>query len=455
MNRWIICVLISSMSGSLIFGFWLLMKRLFGKRSVGLLYHTLRTVTVLFALFVIGGFCWSIYLQLYPSASLWVAETTYIRLFLCLTNVVWMIGALYQLSGYVWENVRHNKIVRTMVQNEDGSYEILQDTCRDLGIKKIPRLVHSVDAMTPELYGTLKPVIVLPDELLSETEMQHIFAHELFHLKHRDRMFREFAVLVHCIHWFNPLLVKLFDELVRMDELHCDSCVCGTDFVDRQMYAAILYQFCERAVKHRNLLYVTFAEEGGNMLERMQFIQSYKKILKNNGWVTALLTAVFVLCGATIGLASTSGTVDLYSAAVEYTAKSVEEQMVTADGLVEYRIYVGLEYVENMMATSDQVIPNAMPTATISTYLSDYWGSGEFSASVGQEIAVSVSLDPANVNIKVGIVEPDGWLRYVYNSGDINHTFKLDKTGNYAVFMRNETNQTVFVYGYYMTRTAY
>lgn len=126
---------------------------------------------------------------------------------------------------------------------------------------------------------------------------------------------------------------------------------------------------------------------------------------------------------------------------------------MTEDGLIEYRIYVGLEYVANMMAASGQVMPNATPTATISTYLDDYWGSGQFSASAGQEIAVSVSMDPTNVNIKVGIVEPDGWLRYVYHCGDINHTFKLDKTGNYVVFMRNETNQTVFVYGYYMTRT--
>lgn len=455
MSKWIVCVLISSMSGSLIFGLWLLLKKLAGKRSVGLLYHTLRAVTVMFALLVLGGFVWSTYLQLYPSSTFWPIETTYIRLFLYLASAFWMSGALYQLFGYVWENVCHNKTVRNMPQNEDGSYEILLDTCRELGIKKVPRLVHSVEAMTPELYGTFRPVIVLPDELLSETEMKHIFVHELFHLKHRDRMFRELAVLVHCIHWFNPLLVKLFDELVMMDEFYCDYCVCGTDFVDRKVYAAILYQFCERAVRHRNLLYVTFAEEGGNMLERMQLIKNYKKLLKNNGWVTALLTVIFVLCGSTIGLAAANGTVDLYSAAVEYTADMVMEEVVTEDGLIEYRVYVGPEYVANMMATSDQVTPNALPTANISTYLRDYWSSGQFYASAGQEIAVNVNMDPANVNIKVGIAEPDGWLRYLYNCGSINHAFQLDKTGSYIVFMRNETDQTVFVTGSYMTRTAY
>ena len=455
MSKWIVCVLISSMSGSLIFGLWLFLKKLAGMRSVGLLYHTLRAVTVMFALFVVGGFVWSIYLQLYPSSTFWPIETTYIRLFLYLAGAFWMIGALYRLFGYVWENVCHNKIVRNMEQDEDGSYEILRDTCRELKIKKVPRLVHSRDVMTPELYGTLRPVIVLPEELLSETEMKHVIVHELYHLKHRDRMFRELAVLVHCIHWFNPLLIKLFDELVMMDEFYCDHCVCDTAFVDRQIYAGILYQFCESAVRHRNLLYVTFAEGGGNMLERMQCIKNYKKSPKNNCWITALLTAIFVLCGSTIGLAATNGAVDIYSAAVECTADMVMEEVVTEDGLIEYRVYVGPEYVANMIAASEQVTPNALSTANISTYLRDYWSSGQFYASAGQEISVSVSMDPANVNIKVGIAEPDGWLRYLYNCGDINHVFQLDKTGNYVVFMRNETDQTVFVSGHYMTRTAY
>lgn len=87
-------------------------------------------------------------------------------------------------------------------------------------------------------------------------------------------------------------------------------------------------------------------------------------------------------------------------------------------------------------------------------YLEGNWNSGVFTASAGQAIVVQVALVPNNVNIKVGIVEPDGWERYLYNSGVISHVFKLTKTGNYKVFMINQTDQTVVtVVGNYCTVT--
>lgn len=58
-----------------------------------------------------------------------------------------------------------------------------------------------------------------------------------------------------------------------------------------------------------------------------------------------------------------------------------------------------------------------------------------------------------NVNTKIGIVEPDAWKRYLYDCCEITHTFQLTKTGNYAVFMINETGQTVNVLGSYRTLT--
>lgn len=67
--------------------------------------------------------------------------------------------------------------------------------------------------------------------------------------------------------------------------------------------------------------------------------------------------------------------------------------------------------------------------------MEDYWNSGELSASAGQNIVLAVTMDTSDVKIKIGIVEPDEWLRYLYNCGAISHTFELTKTGSYAIFM--------------------
>ena len=83
MSKWIICILISSLTGSLIYGLWRLLYRVFGKnRNVMVLYHTLRTVTVMFAVLVLGGIAWATYMQLYPTNTLWDLEPPYLRFFL-------------------------------------------------------------------------------------------------------------------------------------------------------------------------------------------------------------------------------------------------------------------------------------------------------------------------------------------------------------------------------------
>ena len=216
----------------------------------------------------------------------------------------------------------------------------------------------------------------------------------------------------------------------------------------------MLYMFCERAVKqNRNILNVTFAEKGENMLERMSFIESHKKYGKNKKWFTLILACLFVVCSATVALGATDGMVTLYNEAVNSDFVGVEEN-VQDNELVEYREYVGPEFYAKLTAgATSEITPNAKPTAVISADLEDYWNSGEFSASAGQNIILQVSMDPADVKIKIGIVEPDGWLRYLYNCGAISHTFELTKTGSYAIFMINETDQTVNVLGSYRTLT--
>ena len=454
MSKWIICILISSMAGSLVYGMWLLLYRVFRKSShMTVLYHTLRTVTVMFAVLVLGGIAWATYMQLYPTNTLWALEPPYLRLFLCLLSATWMIGATYQLIHYVNEYILLARRVKGLKTNHEFEYGILQKTCREMKIRKVPTLLTGSDVASPELFGLFKPVIILPEEFLSDSELEHIYLHELFHLKYRDRLVRELAVLVHCIHWFNPLLTRLLDDLEKIDELHCDACVCDEDIVDKRVYATVLYMFGERAVKHsRHVLNVTFAEKGENILERLKFIEIHRKGANNKKWLTLLLASLFVVCSTTVALGATDGMVFLYDEAVQANLVGIEENM-QADELIEHREYVGTDYFLEMAAIPGETSPNALPTGVIGVDLVNNWNSGTFTASAGQEIVLLVSLVPNNVNIKIGIVEPDGWSRYLYNCGVISHTFKLTKTGNYAIFMINETNQTVDVYGTYRTVT--
>ena len=72
-----------------------------------------------------------------------------------------------------------------------------------------------------------------------------------------------------------------------------------------------------------------------------------------------------------------------------------------------------------------------------------------FSASKGGSIVVAVSVRPADKEVKVGIIMPDGSRRYVQVAGGIYYEFELDVSGEYQVFVENTSGVTVQVDGYY------
>lgn len=76
--------------------------------------------------------------------------------------------------------------------------------------------------------------------------------------------------------------------------------------------------------------------------------------------------------------------------------------------------------------------------------------SSLFYASTGQHIRVTANISPQNQNVNVGIIEPDGTLRYVLISNYVDHTFSLDQTGMYRFFVRNRGTESISVAGQYL-----
>jgi hypothetical protein len=73
-----------------------------------------------------------------------------------------------------------------------------------------------------------------------------------------------------------------------------------------------------------------------------------------------------------------------------------------------------------------------------------------FSASSGQTIGVTVLATSKSATFRAGIIEPDGTRRYVNSSnGGMYHTFELDQTGKYSVYVQNMGSSQISVSGTY------
>ena len=164
--------------------------------------------------------------------------------------------------------------------------------------------------------------------------------------------------------------------------------------------------------------------------------------------MAAVWTAACLFMGSTTVYAAGAGVIEGYEALYKATVVEVEEQTIE-DQYIEYRE----EPDDSWVAEEGEVMENGR-----SSVVSFEWTVGanaskktpSFEMPSGGLINVDVSVEPANLNVRVGIVEPDKGRRYITGSGRIAHTFSLDQSGSYRVFVENTNNQKVYVDGSYI-----
>lgn len=450
MSKWIICVLVSSITGTILYGGWYLFCSCVDKRKyLASIYGTLHVVTIFFAVLAFAGIAVSVYLTTIPLYSFWAYTNAKVEYPAMVLGGIWAAGAIYRLGKYVHWHILHKKMVRTLEPVNSEIHRIGAQVGIALGIKRPVELLSGPVLFTAELAGWKKPVVLLPAYEYTEDQVKNIVTHELMHYRNRDRVVRELAILLHCVHWFNPIVKHLHRSLERWDELYCDRCVCEQKYIGNKEYAGTLMYMSEKMVEKREaFMAIAFSERGTNMIERMGEVLAYRRGGTGRRIATVGLVMLFILCSAGTSLAAGIGTYKAYDNLIVNVMEGAEEEIQEPMELQEYEEYLGEIAVSEIADVELLAEPSGYIGGTI---VNESWISGGFQASSGQSIAVSVHANPVDVNLKVGIIEPDGWMRYVYKCGYISHTFALDQTGIYYVFITNESDNNVDIVGSYST----
>lgn len=111
-----------------------------------------------------------------------------------------------------------------------------------LGLKRSVRLVVSRDEDVPLTFGWLRPVVVVPEVMLSRAtadQAELLLLHELVHLRRRDYPVMLVQHLVQCSFFYNPAVWGLSKLINQHRELACDRDVLSLG-VDPRSYAAAL-----------------------------------------------------------------------------------------------------------------------------------------------------------------------------------------------------------------------
>lgn len=250
-----------------------------------------------------------------------------------LFGMIWLTGiacfGAYNLILYV-------SVRKTLQQNRtDNVYpltkKIYSQSCSNLEIKKRPALYINHKISTPILSGIIMPCLYLPDVYYDRQELDLIFAHELYHYKYKDLLYKALLMIVKTIYWFNPALYIMFREADRDLEYLCDSRVIKYtgSAESRSAYGKLLLKTAsEGCVPHS----ITAGLNDGvlKFKERITYMLSSRK-LKKGIPVALLLSVILVSSSVIIGCSVASDETDSTNISTSEISTSEVSVSETAD----------------------------------------------------------------------------------------------------------------------------
>lgn len=124
----------------------------------------------------------------------------------------------------------------------------------------VPKLlVVNKEYPSPFVLGFFNPLLVVPQNLLehlSNDEMEALIAHEAAHMARWDNLYVWQAVLFRDIMFFNPVVILIYNYLLKEKEKNCDDLaisVTGRPAIFAEMLLKV-YRLMQENLKSKNIL---------------------------------------------------------------------------------------------------------------------------------------------------------------------------------------------------------
>ena len=321
--------------------------------------------------------------------------------------ILYFIGFLLFLIYYVILYIRfQHKLKNYITSISKIEYlDCLTSVCYEMNINKHIKLKESKIVKSPVFTGIIKPTVILPARDFNIDELKLIFKHELTHYKRKDIIYKILALIVHIIHWFNPITYIVLCTVNEACEYSCDETV--TKYMDkdeRKKYGYMLLNQVEISSKKSNFV-VMFSKNGKEILKRrMQIIMdnSKHKYLK----ITALFICCLILCSSffhfkDIKTINNKNTKTTYEENTQHIETVLEENNneISAEN-EEEAINISKEYIERFFNENTD------------------------------NLSIDVSYN------KDSSIQPDGWFVRLYT--DTN-----EKTNDYAAWVMPDYNTII------------
>ena len=362
---------------------------------------------------------------------------------------LWLIGAialmLLNVVRYVRLNIKIRKTGEVISCPETRAY-----TDRKINVRVWENVA------SPFMTGIFRPTLILPKTELSGEQLDNILRHEMTHFKRHDILYKWFAELVKCIHWFNPISWYVSKQIASECEISCDMAVTKNMTGSEKMsYINTILSLLPTG-KSKQLPLTTQMASSKKFLKRRFVMIKNKKTTSRFMSVLSAVIAVIMLSTTVFASGVLSDlTTDDYTIEITNNAEKIE--LKNKPFIENGEVYVPLrELFEKMgiMSNPENYInwDNGKITVSINEPSRSVNGYSEYTyqIEIGQEIRKILS-NPEPINFDVLIVPPvlkdsityvqlgsvSGVLNEIYGT----HLYKLE----YNIFDKNRNDITFSV----------
>ncbi|MDI9242329.1 M56 family metallopeptidase [Fusibacillus kribbianus] len=447
-SEWFFCILLTSITGSVAYGLWKVLELFLERyKKYNWLVFSAKLVVIfwLMPIVFLRFKCASYNGQGGVNDIFGISPFTY-RV-LKIVFFIWLLGFLCQCTWH-FKNKQYLKYIKKHnILPEQELVDVKNMLQEQYGIKRRVEIYKNIICTIPQVSGIRKPVILLPENIDISQNTEIIIGHELMHVKHRDQIWLYFLVWLKRIHWFNPIVYLLTNDIVEWNEIYCDRDLCKKENApfSYQQYFKAIANFSGKEKRNRMGLTMSALFENMNSVKRRVLkLKGYQYMKELKKSTVLLLSVLFVGTVTVTSYAASDGVLQGYDFLKEQTEVVIEEELEEPEVLIEEIIPA---------ETESKITEIEMPLIVTRGTSSYTWTipvntlkkTIEFTPCIGDEILVMASIEPSDCLTRVGLMEPDGVRRAVSSTGKIDHTFTIRKSGGHRVYIENQSNQTISV----------
>ena len=374
--------------------------------------------------------------------------TQAIQQILSIIFVIWMIGVITLIIMNMPQVVQLRNVCKQTAIVPNREQEIFENVKNNMGIHRGMYLRRGYSIGVPFITGIIHSTVYLPMSDYPQDELEMILTHELCHCKQGDTFWKPVFAFMCYVYWFNPLVWFVWRQMKRFAEASCDNYCCEKRYSPKK-YFELLASMNEQAEKYISD-FVPLWYEDKNELKWRVICMKRNKIKKIKRFGTVLVVMLAVMLGSLSTYAANVGSEKVYSIIYKETVISEAEELQPE---IPNKEYIGtMDEFDGMVVTEEtDSCDNARGAENINWSINNgcVSKSAQFYKAEGSEIYVAVVMEPSDKYVKVGIIQPDTSICYVYSKGNIAHTFAVEQGGNYRVFISNDNGTKIVASGVY------